>query len=94
MVNKIKQTNPQMSNYLNELQRGGNPNEVLGQAIRNGAITKVQFQQARPLLQRYGSQMGIHITEQDLNALESQFSQTNTSQRNNYINGNKTGFRF
>lgn len=90
MVNKIKQNNPQVSNYLDEIQRGGNPNEVLSRAIKNGAITKAQFQQAKPLLQRYGSQMGINISQQDLNALESQFN-TNTSQQ---TFGNKTGFRF
>lgn len=84
MVNRIKQNNPKMGRYIDEIQRGGNANQVLGEAIRNGDITRTQFEQAKPLLRRYGSQMGINIQDNDLQALESLFG----------ANRNNTGFRF
>lgn len=84
MVNRIKQNNPKMGRYIDEIQRGGNTNQVLGEAIRNGDITRTQFEQAKPLLRRYGSQMGINIQDSDLQALESLFG----------ANRNSTGFRF
>lgn len=92
MMSKIRQNNPKMGKYLDEIQRGGNANQILGEAIKNGDITKSQFNTAKPLLQRYGGQLGINIQENDLRSLESLFDSNNSNsyqQRNN--NG---GFRF
>lgn len=92
MMSKIRQNNPKMGKYLDEIQRGGNANQILGEAIKNGDITKSQFNTAKPLLQRYGGQIGINIQENDLRSLESLFDSNNNNsyqQRNN--NG---GFRF
>ena len=96
MVNKIKQNNPKMGKYLDEIQRGGNANQILGEAIKNGDINKMQFESAKTLLQRYGKQMGINIQEGDLRALESLFDTNNgnSSGYDNYQNKNNGGFRF
>ena len=86
-----------MARYLDELQGGANPNQVLGEAIQNGAITKQQFLQVKPMLQRYGKQMGINISQEQLNALESQFNGSNGQNRNGggYVPPqNNNGFRF
>ena len=80
MMTKIRQNNPKMGKYLDEIQRGGND------------ITKSQFNTAKPLLQRYGGQIGINIQESDLRSLESLFDSNN----NNYYQqrNNNGGFRF
>ena len=92
MMSKIRQNNPKMGKYLDEIQRGGNANQILGEAIKNGDITKSQFNTAKPLLQRYGGQIGINIQENDLRSLESLFDSNNS---NSYQQRNNNGsFRF
>ena len=92
MMTKIRQNNPKMGKYLDEIQRGGNANQILGEAIKNGDITKSQFNTAKPLLQRYGGQIGINIQENDLRSLESLFDNNNN---NSYQQRNTNGgFRF
>lgn len=90
MINKIKQNNPKMTPYLNDLANGGDANEVLRKAIQSGAISKQQWLQAKPMLQRFGSQMGIKVSQEDLNALDKEFNKNAT-----YKSSNTTGgFRF
>ena len=91
MMTKIRQNNPKMEKYLDEIQRGSNANQILGEAIKNGDITKSQFNTATPLLQRYGGQIGINIQENDLRSLESLFDNNNNSYQQRNTNG---GFRF
>ena len=91
MMTKIRQNNPKMGKYLDEIQRGGNANQILGEAIKNGDITKSQFNTAKPLLQRYGGQIGINIQDNDLRSLESLFDNNNNSYQQRNTNG---GFRF
>ena len=43
MVNRIKQNNPRIAKYIDEIQRGGNANQILSKAITNGDITRTQF---------------------------------------------------
>lgn len=85
-----------MGKYLDEIQRGGNANQILGEAIKNGDINKMQFQSAKPLLQRFGKQMGINIQENDLRSLESLFDTNNGNlgSYGNYQNKNNGDFRF
>ena len=87
MVSKIKQNNPKMTPYLNELSNGKDANVVLRNAIRNGAITKQQWLQAKPMLQKFGGQMGIKVSQEDLNALDKEFGSVSS-------NSNNSGFRF
>ncbi len=87
MINRIKQNNPKMTPYINDIMNGGNSNEILKKAINEGAISRKQWNSAKPLLQKYGKQIGINITNNDLNSLENEFN--NINQKNN--NG---GFRF
>lgn len=94
MVNKIKQNNPKITPYLNEIQNGGNPNEVLRKAIQNGAITKQQWMQAKPMLQRFGSGLGVNVSQQDLNALDNEFNVNNNVINNSMPKQNNGGFRF
>lgn len=94
MVNKIKQNNPKITPYLNEIQNGGNPNEVLRKAIQNGAITKQQWMQAKPMLQRFGSGLGVNVSQQDLNALDNEFNGNNNVINNSMPKQNNGGFRF
>lgn len=89
MVNKIKQNNPKLSPYLDEIQNGGNTSEILQRAIQNGDITKQQWYQAKPLLTKYGQQANINVTQQDIQAIDDAF---NKSVSNNTQNNN--GFRF
>ena len=89
MINKIKQNNPKMTPYLNELTSGGDANVVLRNAIQNGAISKQQWIQAKPMLQKFGSQMGIKVSQQDLDALDKEFNKNST-----YKNNTTGGFRF
>lgn len=91
MMSKIRQNNPKMGKYLDEIQRGGDANQILGEAIKNGDITKSQFNTAKPLLQRYGGQIGINIQESDLRSLENLFDNNNNSYQQRNTNG---GFRF
>ena len=92
MIGKIKQNNPKMSHYLDEIQNGGNTSEILQRAINNGDITRQQWMQAKPLLVKYGQQVGIQVNEQDIHAIESSFNHQN---KNNYNNINSSnGFRF
>lgn len=88
MVNKIKQNSPKMSPYLDEIQNGGNTSEILQRAIQNGDITKQQWLQAKPLLIKYGQQVGINVNEQDVHTIESSFN-SQPKGNNNY-----NGFRF
>ena len=90
MVEKIKHNNPKMSPYINELQNGGNTTEILQKAIHNGDITKQQWLQAKPLLTKYGQQVGINVSDSDIQTIESYFSNHNNN--SNSINSN--GFRF
>lgn len=90
MINTIKKNNPKMTPYLNELSSGGNANEVLRKAIQNGAISKQQWLQAKPMLQRFGSQMGIKVSQEDLNTLDKEFNKGGNIPQNN----NNGGFRF
>ena len=96
MVSKIKQNNPKMAPYINELMSGGNSQQVLIKAINDGAINRQEWNSAKPLLKRYGSQMNINITDNDINEIESAFNNNNNSGSN--INGgssnNNGGFRF
>lgn len=87
MINRIKQNNPKITPYINDIMNGGNSNEILKKAINEGAISRQQWNSAKPLLQKYGKQIGINITSNDLNSLENEFN--NINQKNN--NG---GFRF
>ena len=43
MVSKIKQNNPKMAPYINELMSGGNSQQVLIKAINDGAINRQQW---------------------------------------------------
>ena len=89
MMSKIKQNNPKLTPYLNELTNGKDANVVLRNAIQNGAITKQQWMQAKPMLQKFGSQMGIKVSQEDLNALDKEFNNVASS-----FGGNNSGFRF
>jgi hemoglobin-like flavoprotein len=89
MVNKIKANNPRLTPYLDEIQNNGNPSEVLRKAIQNGAITRQQWNQAKPLLNKYGTQMGINVSPEDINNIEQAFN--TPTQNNNPIH---KGFRF
>lgn len=89
MINKIKQNNPRITPYLNEIQNGGNPNEVLRKAIQNGAITKQQWEQAKPMLSRFGGNLGVKVSNEDIMALDKEFNSITIKSNNN--NG---GFRF
>lgn len=88
MVSQITKNNPKMAPYLNEIQSGADPNAVLSRAIQNGAITRQQFAQAKPMLSRYGKQMGINVSQQDIQSLEQQFNRGPQQPQT------KTGFRF
>lgn len=88
MINTIKKNNPKMTPYLNELANGGDANAVLRKAIQSGAISKQQWLQAKPMLQRFGSQMGVKVSQDDLNALDKEFNKGGTT------NNNNGGFRF
>ena len=90
MIEKIKQNNPKMSPYLDEIQNGGNTGQILQRAIQNGDITRQQWLQAKPLLVKYGQQVGINVSHEDLQTIENSFN--NSSKNNNNINSN--GFRF
>lgn len=94
MVNKIKQNNPRITPYLNEIQSGANPTEVLRKAIQSGAITKQQWMQAKPMLQRFGSGLGVNVSQQDLNALDNEFNSNNNAINNSMPKQNNGGFRF
>lgn len=89
MINTIKKNNPKMTPYLNELTNGGDANTVLRNAIQNGAISKQQWIQAKPMLQKFGNQMGIKVSQQDLEALDKEFNKNST-----YKNNTTGGFRF
>lgn len=93
MINKIKQNNPKISPYLDEIQNGGNTSEILQRAIHNGDITRQQWMQAKPLLIKYGQQVGINVSEQDIHAIESSFNHQNKNNYNNNISSSN-GFRF
>ena len=94
MVNKIKQNNPKITPYLNEIQSGGDPNEVLRKAIQNGAITRQQWEQAKPMLSRFGSNFGVKVSQEDLNALDKEFNVNNRIINNFPPKQNNGGFRF
>ena len=95
MINKIKQNNPKVTPYLNEIQGGANPSNVLRKAIQNGAITKQQWIQAKPMLQRFGSGLGVNVSQDDLNALDKEFNTNNNKVINNSNQKqNNGGFRF
>jgi hypothetical protein len=89
MVNKIKANNPKLTPYLEEIQHNGNATEVLQKAIQNGVITRQQWNQAKPLLNKFGTQMGINVSPQDINNIEQAFN--SPTQNNNTIH---KGFRF
>ena len=89
MINKIKANNPKLTPYIDEIQRGGNTTEILQKAIANGVISKQQWNQAKPLLNKYGTQMGINVSPEDINNIEQAF---NTPTQNNDLT--YKGFRF
>lgn len=89
MISKIKQNNPRITPYLDEIQNGGNPNEVLRKAIRNGAITKQQWLQAKPMLSRFGGNLGVNVSNEDIMALDKEFNSSIIKS-----NDNNGGFRF
>ena len=66
MINRIKQNNPKIALYIDEMQNGANSQEVLKKAINNGDITRQQWNNAKPLLQKYGKQVGINISNDDV----------------------------
>ena len=85
MVNKIKQNNPKMSRYIDEIQNGGNTSEILQRAIQNGDITRQQWMQVKPMLVKYGQQAGINVSQDDIHTIENAFMNGNT---------HNNGFRF
>lgn len=94
MVNKIKQNNPRIIPYINELMNGGNSQQILKKAINDGAINRQQWNNAKPLLKRYGNQMNINITDNDIYEIESAFNNVNNNNNNNNYYNNQNGFRF
>ena len=90
MVGKIKANNPKLTPYIDNIQNGGNPTEILQKAITDGVITKQQWNQAKPLLTKFGSQMGINVSLEDINNIEQTFNKP-TNNNNNSIH---KGFRF
>lgn len=93
MINRIKQNNPKISSYIDELQNGANSQEVLKKAINNGDITRQQWNNAKPLLQKYGKQVGINISNDDVQNIEKEFRNVNNNFNKNRGNKNN-GFRF
>lgn len=91
MINKIKQNNPRMTPYLDEIQNGGNTGEILQKAIQDGAINRQQWNQVKPMLTKYGKQYGINVSEQDVHQIEQAFNKKN---QNVGFNNNNNGFRF
>lgn len=89
MVNKIKANNPKLSPYLDEIQSGGNTKEILEKAIKNGVISRSQWNQAKPLLAKYGKQMGVNVTQEDINNIEKAFNKPTININNTY-----SGFKF
>ena len=53
MTNKIKQNNPKIAPYLDEIQDGGNTTVILQKAINNGDITRQQWQQVKPFFLKF-----------------------------------------
>lgn len=90
MINKIKSNNPKLTPYIEEIQRGGNTTEILQKAISNGVISRQQWNQAKPLLTKYSTQLGMNISSEDINSIEQVFN----TQSNNINYPNNTGFRF
>ena len=93
MVKSINRNNPKLAPYINEIQAGGNTNQILQKAIREGAISRSQWQQAKPMLLKYGKQMNINVSQQDIEQIESVFNSNNGGYVNSQTN-NKSGFRF
>lgn len=93
MINRIKQNNPKIALYIDEMQNGANSQEVLKKAINNGDITRQQWNNAKPLLQKYGKQVGINISNDDVQNIEKEFSNVNNNFNKNRGNKNN-GFRF
>lgn len=88
MVNKIKVNNPKLTPYLDEIQNGGNTTEILEKAIKNNVISKTQWNQAKPLLAKYGKQMGVSVSQEDIEKLDKAFNKPTIN-----INTN-SGFKF
>lgn len=93
MINRIKQNNPKIAVYIDEMQNGANSQEVLKKAINNGDITRQQWNNAKPLLQKYGNQVGINISNDDVQNIEKEFSNVNNNFNKNRNNKN-IDFRF
>ncbi len=92
-INRIKQNNPKIALYIDEMQNGANSQEVLKKAINNGDITRQQWNNAKPLLQKYGKQVGINISNDDVQNIEKEFSNVNNNFNKNRNNKN-IDFRF
>ena len=75
------------------MQNGANSQEVLKKAINNGDITRQQWNNAKPLLQKYGKQVGINISNDDVQNIENEFRNVNNNFNKNRGNKNN-GFRF
>ena len=94
MINRIKQNNPKIALYIDEMQNGANSQEVLKKAINNGDITRQQWNNAKPLLQKYGKQVGINISNDDVQTIENEFRTVNNNFNKNRNNNNNNVFRF
>ena len=93
MINRIKQNNPKIALYIDEMQNGANSQEVLKKAINNGDITRQQWNNAKPLLQKYGKQVGINISNDDVQNIDNEFRNVNNNFNKNRNNNNNV-FRF
>ena len=93
MINRIKQNNPKIAVYIDEMQNGANSQEVLKKAINNGDITRQQWNNAKPLLQKYGKQVGINISNDDVQNIEKELRNVNNNFNKNRNNNNNV-FRF